>query len=880
MGQVASGLLPGADTGVLNPRVPTGSFPPPPPVSTALPDPRAPGKSLPRIPIPTSGMVPAHPRVRADAAARGSGVPGVTAPTFPPSRLCHVRAVSTARAMAGSSEALALHILLCCLCAGVANIRCSGHVWIEPAPVVRMGTNISINCISTLGCPWAKFRIFFNYSHAEGTPAPLNSSSVQLRLREFRMPFGSVTCFARCPNTNMYQLVCGTTVLAGYPPDPPSNLTCAIQERSGHMACTWDTGQTTHLPTQYTLHLRRVRTAVTEDAKEDDDDEEEEKVFPAGSLVPVSSLHGGNHYSAWVQASNMLGAARSAPQHLNLQQLVIPALPLLTGAETTESSAPITTIHWKRQTLLGSVRCEERHKATGSAAWQVRCRLSAADSPWSAWSSPFLYTTPEAAPAAAPDVWRRLGPAFPNGSHEVTVLIKPLAPQDARGRILGYSVTAEIPAGRVLLCNTSSTGCSVLVPPGARTLRVTAHNSKGASSPANITLTQGSSSLEEFPAPVAVEVKPENQSKVLVAWQPPSPSRRPPLWFIVEWVSTTPYSPKEQYFWKKVPYQATYTDIQAEAGAGGHINVSVYAVYPDGASKPSSSQVPAEDQLLESTYGSTYSELSHDDDIGLFLGLGISVVVLSVVVIILMFKKSARKRIHALVVSILPKWLFEDIPHMENSNMVKLLQKNSDFLRNSLHEPFVDTRDPAVMEVEEVPAHEEYKNIVTRRNPSREIPKDGELKESTVPATAMPFEHISDYKPQVSDGNALGYVAANIYQTQPPASLPEPETNLFFRDYTSPFPHTWDGEGGGHHVCLLEHINLVLSNSQSGQSHTFSSAQAGCGSILDNQWGHAAAGEVQEQMLVPDELLSCLRATNGQSVDINPCFPQNIGRLL
>lgn len=28
--------------------------------------------------------------------------------------------------------------------------------------------------------------------------------------------------------------------------------------------------------------------------------------------------------------------------------------------------------------------------------FQVRCRLSAADSPWSAWSTPFLYTTPEA----------------------------------------------------------------------------------------------------------------------------------------------------------------------------------------------------------------------------------------------------------------------------------------------------------------------------------------------------------------------------------------------------------------------------------------------------------------------------------------------------
>uniref|UniRef100_A0A8V5G1A5 Uncharacterized protein n=1 Tax=Melopsittacus undulatus TaxID=13146 RepID=A0A8V5G1A5_MELUD len=570
-------------------------------------------------------------------------------------------------------------------------------------PVVRMGTNISINCISTLGCPWAKFRIFYNYSDAEGILAPLNSSSVQLRLREFRMPSGSVTCFARCPNTNMYQLVCGTTILTGYPPDPPSNLTCAVHERSGHLACTWDTGQTTHLPTQYTLHLQK------------------EKVFPAGSLVLLSTLNGGNHYSAWVQASNVLGAARSAPQHLNLQELVIPTLPLLTGAETTETSPPITTIHWKRQTLLEDVRCEERHKATGSAVWhvrvwdstaqhgsrsqhslhsdtqyvfQVRCRLSAANSPWSAWSSPFLYTTPEAGKL----------------SLSTALSKQPAAPWDAlweRGHGMGASLSLE-----TLLA-------------GIR------HDA----------VVQGS------------------------------------------WTNT----------------------------------------------------------------------------------LG--------------FICSFWYRIHALAVSTLPKWLFEDIPHMENSNVVKLLQAGSDFLRNSLHELFVDTSDPTVTEIEEVPAHEEYKNMITRRNPSREIPRDGELKASTVPATTMPFEHISDYKPQVSDGNALGYVAANIYQTQPPASLPEPETNLFFTDYTSPFPHMWDGEGGGHQVCLLEKINLVLNNSQSGQSHMFSSTQVGCGSLLDSQWGCTAASEVQEQMLVPDELLSCLRAMNGESVDTKTCFPQNIGRL-
>ncbi|XP_072723730.1 interleukin-23 receptor isoform X2 [Ciconia boyciana] len=804
--------------------------------------------------------------------------------------------------MAGSGEALALHILLCCLCGGVANLRCSGHVWIEPAPVVRMGSNISINCLSTLGCPWAKFLILLNYNHTEGPLRPLNSSAVQVQLHNFQMPVGTVVCFASCPDSNKDRVVCGTNVLAGYPPDPPSNLTCIIREHSGCLACTWDAGRTTHLHTHYALHLRSVGTAMAEDAEEEEEDAEEEEVFPAGSPVPLSALRSGSRYSAWVQASNALGAARSAPRRLDLQELVVPALPLVAGAETTETSPPTTTIHWRRQTLLENVHCEERHKATGAPAWhveawdgaaqhgprsrhdlqsntqyvfQVRCRLSSANSPWSAWSTPFLYTTPETAPATAPDVWRRLGPALPNGSREVTVLIKPLPARDAGGRILGYAVVAESPGGTLLLCNTSSTACTVLVPPGARSLHVTARNSRGASSPARVALGWGAGGRGEFPAPAAVEVKPENRSGFSVAWQPPARSRRSPLWFIVEWLSTAQYGQEERYFWKKVPCQETCTYIQEEAAAGGRIDVLVYAVYPDGVSKPSCSRVPSEDQLL----GSTYSEISHDDDIGVFLGLGVSVVILSVVFVILMFKKSARKRINATVVSLLPKWLFEEFPYVGNSNVVKSLQEKSDFMSNSFPEPFLDTSDPTVTEIEEVPAHEEYKNVATRRKPSREVPKDGEHPGSTAPASITAPEQISDYKPQVSDRNPLGYVAANIYQTQPPAALPEPEMNIFFRDYTSPVPHLWDGEGGGHHICLLEKINLILNSSRSGQSHVFGSAQGGHGSLLENQWGDTLGSDVQEQTLVPDELVSCLRAMNGESVDIKTCFPQNVGRL-
>ncbi|KFP65494.1 hypothetical protein N322_09291, partial [Cariama cristata] len=206
-------------------------------------------------------------------------------------------------------------------------------------------------------------------------------------------------------------------------------------------------------------------------------------------------------------------------------------------------------------------------------------------------------------------------------------------------------------------------------------------------------------------------------------------------------------------------------------------------------------------------------------------------------------------------------------------------QEKSDFMSNSFHKPFSDTSDPTVMEIEEVPVHKEYKNVASRRKPSREVPKDGERPGSTVPASIAAPEQTSDYKPQVSDGNPLGYVAANIYQTQPPTPVPEPETTIFFRDYTSPIPQLWDGEGGEHHICLLEKVNLILNNSRSGQSQAFGSAPGGQGSLLGTQWGHVLTSDVQEQTLVPDELVSCLRAMNGESLDVKTCFPQSIGSL-
>ncbi|KAM7014249.1 interleukin-12 receptor subunit beta-2-like [Passerculus sandwichensis] len=850
--------------------------------------------------------------------------------------------------MAGPGQALVLPVLLCCLCPGgtisprhhsclslpashgvegAANLTCNGRVWIEPEPrpVVLLGSDISIGCESRLDCPSPQqLFISLNYSSL----LALRDGAGRLHLPRFQLPLVSVTCFSRC--AQRHRVVCGTEIRAGSPgcecpvsqsravsapcppepraprghagsalgprltrarpadpPDPPGNLSCAIAEGSEHLRCRWERGRSTHLPTRHSLHLRRV-------VARDEEDEEEEKTFPADSPVLLRELHNDSQYWVWVQASNALGTARSAPQRLSLQELVVPALPVPMGAETTDTSPAITTTRWRSLTRLRDVHCQERHRARGTPAWhgwqqgpavshspvkrvtrsvpvlpwqvepcakvppegprwqhelqsdtefvfQARCRLGSARSPWSAWSPPFPYRTPEAAPAAAPAVWRRLGRALPNGSHEVTVLIKPLSARDARGRILGYAVSAESPSGALRpLCLTAGTECSLLVPPGARRLLVTARNAKGASSPASIPL-NWAAAPQEFPAPEALEVQQEQQSRALVRWRRPQPSQSPLLWFILEWVHGPQHGLQEQHSWERIPKHQTHTYIPGPAAPR---QARLYAVYPGGISAPRSSPAPAEEPLL----GSTYSEMSQapaDDDIRVFLGLSLSVVGLSVLFAVVMFKKSVRKRVKAALVSLLPRWMFEDFPHMENSTVVKSLQDKADFPSASLQEPFLD---PAVSDVQEVPAQERPQ----RREPEaragvaepRGVPRSVGAPRS--PAPGQP----GAYKPQLSDGNALGYVAAGICPAQPPAPVPQPELGIFSQDYTSPVPQLWDTRGGTPQLCLLDKINLVLNSS-------LEFPVRGHGPVPEQRWEPGP-----EQMLVPEELLSCLRATD------------------
>ncbi|XP_014430046.2 interleukin-23 receptor isoform X2 [Pelodiscus sinensis] len=816
----------------------------------------------------------------------------------------------TNQAMVRFKVAMAFHILFGWIYRGVINLRCAGHVWIEPAPVIQMGLNISINCHSTVNCQKAKLYMILNdTTQIDDKLLTRNKTTLQLQLHDFRKPFSTVICYAKCGHTDV--LVCGTQFSAGYPPDSPTNLSCVIYEHSDHLTCIWDPGKHTYLSTKYILYLKSLQT-------------EEEEAFPSDEIlnIPLSKLQGGKLYAVWVQAKNVLGTAHSEHLQVNLEDLVIPATPIITKVETTDNSSPKTIIHWQKQTSFENVYCEERYKVLADQTWhmkgwnsnvtnvphmeyylesnteyefQVRCRLIRAQSYWSGWSVPFVYSTPEAAPSKILDVWRVLGPAHTDGSREVTVLIKPLAPKDARGRILGYTVFQESRGEVVNLCNTSDTQCKVLISPAMRTLYVTAYNSKGSSMPASITVTQEYSNFNDFESPTNMQIRHDDQRGIFVKWELPKNTGRLVLWFIVEWISAAQHNPQHNILWKKVPSKEILTYIQGDIKAETLINISVYAVYQDGISKPCSGQFSLGDLVNQLLNASDISDpviiatvtgtISYDNDEEIFWGIGTGAIIISIVFLTLIFKKSFRKRLSTVLASLTPKWLIEDCPNVENSNVVKSLQERWELTNSDSIQLPLNNDDPVVTEVLETSLQEDYKTTNTKKGTRKVATEHVDIFQNSLLVSTVITEQNNGYKPQVSNASPLGNVFSNTNKTQsqtldPNTYLSSQDTNVFLKDYTIPITSLWNVERTESNTFLLEKINLIVNNSRSGQSNSFSATDEESSILLENHWKSPSTTEnVQEQTLLPDELVSCLGAVTEDSIDIKSYFPQTVGKL-
>nr|XP_021523456.1 interleukin-23 receptor [Aotus nancymaae] len=285
---------------------------------------------------------------------------------------------------------IALYVLFSWCHGGITNINCSGHIWVEPATIFKMGMNISIYCKAAIkNCQPRKLHFYKNGIRERFQITRINKTTARLWYKNFLEPHASMYCTAECTKHFQETLICGKDISSGYPPDVPDEVTCVIYEYSGNMTCTWNAGKLTYIDTKYVVHVKRIQAIALAE--------------PSQKCRVIS---------------------------------LIPSASIISKAETTNATVPKTIIYWYSQTTIEKVSCEMRYKATTNQTWnvkefdtnftyvqqsefylepnikyvfQVRCQETGKRY-WQSWSSPFFHKTPETVPQVTPksfqhDTW-------------------------------------------------------------------------------------------------------------------------------------------------------------------------------------------------------------------------------------------------------------------------------------------------------------------------------------------------------------------------------------------------------------------------------------------------------------------------------------------
>ncbi|MGH0164260.1 UNVERIFIED_CONTAM: hypothetical protein FKN15_053175, partial [Acipenser sinensis] len=271
-----------------------------------------------------------------------------------------------------------------------------------PGQVVQLGTNVTVYCTfkkSTNGCRTA----IYQDSNEIHDRHQYNSSTIYLEIANLQKHKVAFACKTEC--NSFSRLICGIDIKAGYPPDPPQNLTCTQNGQLGDVTCTWDRGRKPYIKTSFHLRMKNK----THDLNGICDD-------PGSGSVSFHTLNAESVYTVWVASSNSLGSASSPPLNITLNDIVKPHPPVITWFNCTSSDC---TLHW--EAAQNCQLLEVRDQPLGHSTWkhhtlnvtvdrfilpglqpftdyqfQVRCKLSHTKGMWSEWSEPFTNRTPEA----------------------------------------------------------------------------------------------------------------------------------------------------------------------------------------------------------------------------------------------------------------------------------------------------------------------------------------------------------------------------------------------------------------------------------------------------------------------------------------------------
>lgn len=435
-----------------------------------------------------------------------------------------------------------------------------GYIYPE-FPVVQRGSNFTAICV-------LKEKCLHQYL--------VNASYIVWKTNHVAVPKEQVTVINRTTSsvtfTNMtlqnVQLTCnilsfgqieqnvyGTTILSGFPPDIPTNLSCIVNEGK-NMQCHWDPGRETYLETNYTLK--------SEWATEKFPDCQTKR--GTSCIVSYRPIYFVN-IEVWVEAENALGKASSESINFDPVDKVKPSPPHNLSVTNSEELSSILKLSWVNSGLGGDLRLKSdiQYRTKDASTW-IQVPLEDTVSPrtsftvqdlkpfteyvfrirsikedgrgyWSDWSEEASGTTYEDRPSKAPSFWYKINPSHTQEYRSARLIWKALPLSDANGKILDYEVILTQSKSISQMYTVTGTELVVNLTNSRYVASLAARNVVGKSAAAVLTI-PGSHFRASHPV---VDLKAFPKDNLLwVEWTPPSKSVTK---YIIEWCVLSENSP-------------------------------------------------------------------------------------------------------------------------------------------------------------------------------------------------------------------------------------------------------------------------------------------------------------------------------------------------
>nr|KAF6378432.1 interleukin 12 receptor subunit beta 2 [Myotis myotis] len=437
--------------------------------------------------------------------------------------------------------------------ATIADVCKRGDVTVEPSRVLPLGSAVNMSCSlkPKQGCsPYSNFNKLSLYKFHQKIKFQHGHS---LSLQVSGLPLGTTVfvCKLACGSSEEIQ-ICGAEISVGVVPEQPQNLSCTQKGERGTVACTWDRGRDTHLPTAYTLQLNGPKNLTWQKTCNDYYCDHLDLGINLSLESPESS------YTARVTTISDLGNASSFPSTFTFLDIVRPLPPWDIRIKCANDSVSRCTLQWRDEGMVLFNRL--RYRPSNSRSWnmvnttnakgrhdlldlkpftdyefQVSSKLHLYKGSWSDWSESLRMQTPEEEPMGTLDVWY-IRQNTDYRRQQISLFWKNLSVSEARGKILHYQVTLlEVAGEKATLQNiTEHTSWTWVIPRTENwAVAVSAANSKGSSLPTRINITDlcGTGLL----APGQVSANSEGMDSIMVIWEPPGEAASAVQEYVVEW---------------------------------------------------------------------------------------------------------------------------------------------------------------------------------------------------------------------------------------------------------------------------------------------------------------------------------------------------------